>query len=81
MTTATIPITQKQKTAITRMAKETERTRAEVIRDAIDAYLAQAHAKKEGQLKLLRSAWGMWKDRTDLPGFEEMRGSWDRVEA
>lgn len=81
MTTATIPITQKQKAAIARMAKETERTRAEVIRDAIDAYLEQAKVKKGEQLALLRSAWGMWKDRKDLPNFEEVRGSWDRVEA
>ena len=45
---------------------------SELIRRAIDLYLEQENrARRE---EVLRRSAGIWKDRTDLPDFRQLRG-------
>ncbi len=78
MTRTMIPLTEKQRASLARLERETGHTRAEVIRDALEAYVAKVAQEKENRLALLRSACGMWKDRGDIPDFHAMRLSEDR---
>jgi len=60
-----------------KLAREQERTLSDVIRAALDGYLA-VELSRADRLRRMRLARGMWKDRTDLPDFDEVRRSWDR---
>ena len=58
------------------LAYRTGQKRSELIREAVDEFLvkrSQTHRKR-----LLDDVAGIWKDRDDLPDFNELRKSWDR---
>ena len=60
----------------TSMATASGRKQSELIRDALDRFL-----QEEGQsrrMASLREAAGLWKDRDDLPDFQDVRNGWDR---
>lgn len=66
-----------QQKALKALAAKTRRTQSELIRDAIDRFVGQRKAS-ERALVIKRSA-GLWKNRTDLPDFAELRREADRV--
>ena len=43
--------------------------------------LRRSHATKQEINALRAKAFGMWKDRTDLPDFDALRHEWDRFPA
>jgi hypothetical protein len=53
------------------LARKTGKTLSELVRSAIDQML-QPTAPND-RLALLRSARGIWQDRTDLPDFAALR--------
>ena len=54
----------------------------DVILDAVKAYVREPatpeNLSQETILAMRRQAFGIWKDRTDLPDFEAIRRSMDR---
>jgi hypothetical protein len=72
-----IYLTTQEHSAASELARQQERTLSDVVRDALDAYIAASDSSSDWRTKL-RAGRGMWKDRTDLPDFDEMRRSWDR---
>lgn len=71
-----IYITDRERQGLRGLAKATGKTQSELIRVAIDRFLA---ASLPGErLALLRQGRGLWKAREDLPDFGELRRSWDR---
>ena len=71
-----IYLTDNQRSALSLIAKDRGKNRSEIIREAIDCYIAQAgHHRKESALK---QAAGIWRDRKDLPDFRAIRSEWDR---
>jgi hypothetical protein len=44
----------------------------DIIVEAVEAYVHKPRTQEE-ILALRRSAFGMWKDRTDLPDFDALR--------
>jgi hypothetical protein len=51
-------------------------SKSSIVREAVDEYLAKFSAERRREV--FDRVAGMWKDRDDLPDFEEMRKEWDR---
>lgn len=71
-----IYLTEAQQRSLRAMAGSTGRKQSELIREAIDRFVAdgattQYHAS-------LRQGAGIWKDRSDLPDFSALRAEADR---
>jgi metal-responsive CopG/Arc/MetJ family transcriptional regulator len=71
-----IYISEEQKRALDDVSRTTGLSLSQLIRDAIDKFVA--HARDRERLKLLREAKGMWAGRKDLPDLEKLRRGWDR---
>ncbi len=71
-----IYLTDKQRSELAVIAKDTGKKQSEIIREAVDRLIEQSsHNRRE---MVLREAAGIWKDRTDLSDFRAMRSEWDR---
>lgn len=71
-----IYLTDKQRSALAKIAENLGKKQSEIIRDAIDRLIDQAGQKQKKTA--LQKAAGIWKNRTDLPDFRAMRSEWDR---
>ncbi len=71
-----IELTEQQDLDLQTLASQLGKNPMELIRQAINNLLAEWH--QETRLKKMRVARGLWKDRDDLPNFEELRRSWQR---
>ncbi len=70
-----IYLTKEERKALATIAGRTGRTQSELIREAVDGFIARYG--EGNRLELLRGARGMWKDRDDLPDFEALRREFD----
>ena len=71
-----IYLTDKQRSELAVIAKNTGKKQSEIIREALDRLIEQTgHSRKES---VLQAAAGIWKNRTDLPDFRSMRSGWNR---
>ena len=72
-----IYLTDRQRIELSAISKTLGKKQSELIREAVDNLIDQAgHIRRE---VVLRKAAGIWKDRTDLPNFSEIRTEWDRI--
>lgn len=71
-----IYLTEHQRDELAAIAKSIGKKQSELIREAIDQLIHQAGGGYRESV--LRKAAGIWKDRTDLPDFDAIRGEWDR---
>ena len=71
-----VHLTQKQKEALKTLPRERGKKRSELIREAIDWLLEKQVVI--GRQEVLSRLAGMWRNRTDLPDFDELRKEWDR---
>jgi hypothetical protein len=76
MTTAQISLTDAEDRALAEIAAQTGKTRAELLREAVDQFLVRV--RPTDRLSLLRRGRGLWKNRDDLPSPEKLRGELDR---
>ena len=74
-----IYLTAEERRALAAIAGRTGRTQSELIREAVDSFIARY--REGNRLELLRGARGMWSDRDDLPNFEELRREFDERSA
>jgi hypothetical protein len=71
-----IDLTVQENDFLNAIAIQTGKTQNEIIRKAIERLIGEFD--RELRLNKMRAARGMWKDRNDLPDFEEMRRSLQR---
>jgi len=72
-----IYLTEEERAALKRLAKERSTSQSALIREAVDLYLDD-HSHQE-RLAKLRAGRGMWKDREDPhETFQAIRESMDR---
>lgn len=71
-----IYLTEKQRDELAVIAKTVGKKQSELIREAIDRLIDQASSSRR-ELVLCEAA-GIWKNRRDLPDFNEIRAEWDR---
>ena len=71
-----IYLTKRQRDKLAAIAKTAGKKQSELIREAVDRLIdLSSRSRREA---VLREAAGIWKDRTDLPGFKATRAEWDR---
>lgn len=73
-----IYITKEEKEALDKLSKERNTTKSNIIREAIDQYVADSTL--EEKKKKLKAAAGIWKDRDegDIPDVRDLREGWGR---
>ena len=71
-----IYLTEKERTALAGLARKSGRRQSELIREAIDAFVARQD--RTHLQEIVRRTAGIWKDRDDLPDFRQLRAEWDR---
>ncbi len=71
-----IYLTEKERTTLKLLTKQTGKSQSQLIRDAIDRLIESLD--HQNRLYLLRQARGMWRGRKDLPDFDELRREFDR---
>lgn len=71
-----IYLTERQKTELEIISKTLGKKQSVLIREAVDHLIDQTGINRREIV--LREAAGIWKDRTDLPDFSEIRSEWDR---
>jgi hypothetical protein len=71
-----IELTEQQNLALQTLASQLGKEPIELIGQAISNLLANWDQKT--RLQKMRVARGIWKDREDLPNFDELRHSWQR---
>lgn len=70
-----IYLTKQQKEKLDMLSQTSGRSQSELIREAIDHFLVLNHPEKGNDIM---AAFGIWKDRDDLPDFDELRKGWDK---
>ncbi len=71
-----IYLTEAERSALNSISGRLRKKQSELIREAVDDLIAR-YSESRRQEVLDRAA-GMWKDRDDLPDFQELRKDWDR---
>jgi hypothetical protein len=71
-----IYLTDRQRAELAAISKTLGKKQSELIREAVDRFIDQeGHSRRK---IILQEAAGIWKDRTDLPDFKDIRTEWDR---
>ncbi len=73
-----IYLTEEEREDLRKIAKETGKKQSELIREAVDEYVADRQADK--QLEIIDKIAGIWKNRTTVIDYEQVRKNWDRKE-
>jgi hypothetical protein len=75
-----IELNQKNSERAGEISRRLGKSPAELVNDAVERYLADAEgdATEPDWKTAIMQAAGMWKDRDDLPDFEEIRRSMSR---
>lgn len=76
MTRTQIYLTEAEQLALRALARATGKTQSELIRSAIDRFVASFD--EDAKRKALMAAAGIWKRRADLPDFGSIRREADR---
>ena len=71
-----IYLTEKERDGLRDLARRTGQKRSALIRQAIDDFIDK-HQPRDRRA-MLEQAWGIWKDRDDLPDFQALRREFDR---
>lgn len=70
-------LTEQERHALQEISRRTGKTEGELIREAVGQLINGFQV--ENRPALMQQAKGIWKDRSDLPAFEDLRREWDRA--
>jgi hypothetical protein len=72
-----LTLTEEETATLQLIARRTGKSPDELIHEAIAEFLTRS--RQAQRTELLRNARGMWRDRTDIPALETLRGEFDRL--
>ena len=82
MSQKTITLAPTNSQRVDAIAQTARKTPDEVVNEAVERFAANAESDEHEKFVKWREATerlpGIWKDRSDLPDFDELRKSWDR---
>ena len=73
-----IYLTEEEQEGLRALSRRTGLSQSELIRRAVDTMLAGENGGDRAAL--LEQAFGIWRDRSDLPDFAALRREFDRLE-
>ena len=71
-----IYLTVEEMNALKALSNRTGKKQSELIREAVDEFLVKR--SRASRQKVLNDIAGIWRDREDLPDFNELRNEWNR---
>jgi metal-responsive CopG/Arc/MetJ family transcriptional regulator len=71
-----IYLTHEERGALNTLSNRMGKKQSELIREAVDDLIARYNQNRHQEV--LDRVAGIWKNRNDLPDFEELRKNWDR---
>jgi hypothetical protein len=72
-----IYLTEREQDSLADLSARTGRSKSDLIRQALDEYLDRH--PPEARQAALRGAFGLWRERRDLPDFPALRRELDRA--
>jgi len=69
-------LTEQERSVLREISRRTGKAESELIREAVGQIINEF--QNENRLALMQQAKGIWKDRSDLTAFEDLRREWDR---
>lgn len=72
-----IYLTEEERAGLDVLTATQGKKQSELIREAVDRFIGQFSQTHRDSV--LKEAAGLWRGRTDLPHFEELRKDWDRT--
>jgi predicted transcriptional regulator len=82
MATVQVKLTQKNSRRADELAQLTGKSVERLVNEAVERFMREVDEDEQHKFKQWREAMvavaGIWKDRDDLPDFDEMRRSADR---
>lgn len=69
-------LTEQERSVLQEISRRTGKAESDLIHEAVGQLINGF--QNENRLALMQQAKGIWKDRSDLPAFEDMRREWDR---
>ena len=73
---AELNLTAQEHSVLEEISRRTGKTEGDLIREAVGRLIDEFQI--ESRQILMRKAKGIWKDRDDVPAFEDLRREWDR---
>jgi len=77
MIRAQIYLTETERKELSLLAHTEKKSQSALIREAIDQFITRNTTKNQSKLAAICAAEGLWKDRKDLPNFENLRKEFD----
>jgi predicted DNA-binding protein len=71
-------LTKAERKELTAISAQTGKSQSELIREAIDRFIAASQHHRQDKLAIIRATKGIWSKRNDLPDFAALRKELDR---
>jgi len=71
-----IYLTENERDSLKNISSETGRSQSDLIREAVDIFIKKISKKNNNELR--QEAFGIWKEKSDIPDLKELRTEFDR---
>ena len=72
-----IYLTENERDSLKNISSETGRSQSDLIREAVDIFIKKISKKNNNEQR--QEAFGMWKEKNDIPDLKELRNEFDRI--
>ncbi len=72
-----IYLTENERASLKNISSETGRSQSDLIREAVDTFIKKISKKNNSEKR--QEAFGIWKEKTDIPDLRELRNEFDRT--
>ena len=72
-----IYLTENERASLKNISSETGRSQSDLIREAVDTFIKKISKKNNNEQR--QEAFGIWKEKSDIPDLRELRNEFDRT--